>query len=223
METYMVVGLGNPGPRYAATPHNCGYMAVDALAERIGGARWETRFNAKVAAVSLSPGAGADEARRLILLKPETFMNDSGESVARAVGWYKASPERTVVVYDDVDLPPRSIRVRERGGPGTHNGMRSVVKALGTDGFPRVRIGIGRPGPGWDIKDYVLRRLGECELGEYAQAFGDAAEAVLCVVRKGAAAAMNEWNGRGAGDGRAGREGDREEGRTEGRKNGREG
>lgn len=155
----IIVGLGNPGKEYENTFHNMGFRAVDALAEKIGKNLKKAECNALTVTFS-------KKGDKIVLAKPLTFMNSSGEAVKGLVAKYKAKPEEVVVIYDDIDLPRHTLRARASGSAGTHNGMRSIVSLLGTEGFKRIRIGIGR-GPG-DLADYVLSDVPSCE----KEAFG---------------------------------------------------
>ena len=146
---YVIVGLGNPGRKYEHTRHNVGFDVVDILAERHTIPCVRSRCKATV-------GEGMIGGERVVLAKPETYMNLSGESVVQLVNWYKIEPEQLIVVYDDVDLAAGKIRFRPSGSAGTHNGMRNIIYLYGKENFPRVRVGIGRPPEGWDLKDYVL-------------------------------------------------------------------
>jgi PTH1 family peptidyl-tRNA hydrolase len=146
----LVVGLGNPGREYERTRHNVGWLVVDELARRLDGS-WKSKFSGKLAEVRL-------DGSRLALLKPETFMNDSGRSVGAAAGFFKVEPEALLVVHDDVDLEAGRLQARAGGGLAGHNGLRSLAQALGSQEFLRLRIGVGRPGRGdrRSVADYVL-------------------------------------------------------------------
>ncbi|MGI6237526.1 MAG: aminoacyl-tRNA hydrolase [Candidatus Excrementavichristensenella sp.] len=146
---YVIVGLGNPGDKYAHTRHNAGYDVVEVLSQQSGIRLTRTRCKARV-------GEGRIGGKPVALCKPQTYMNLSGESVVALCNWYKPEPDQLILVYDDVDLPFGRLRFRTQGSAGTHNGMRSIVYLLGRDDFPRVRVGIGRPPEQWDLKDYVL-------------------------------------------------------------------
>ena len=185
---FVVVGLGNPGEKYAHTKHNVGFDVVDILAQKLGIRIGRLRCHALV-------GEGQQEGRRIALCKPQTYMNESGRSVAALVQWYK--PELLVVVYDDVDLPLGRIRIRASGSAGTHNGMRSILEHLGHGTFPRVRVGIGRQPPEWELADWVLSHYATAEERKTAfDAYGNAAEAVFCVANTGVEAAMQAYNGK---------------------------
>lgn len=182
----LVVGLGNPGGRYRGTRHNLGFAVVEELGRRWGGS-FRPRFDG-LAADAAGPGGP------VTLLMPQTFMNDSGRSVAAARRRLGLMPGEVLVVHDDLDLPLGTVRVRPGGGSGGHNGLRSVIAALGGQDFGRVRLGIGHPPPGADVVAYVLDRFppGERELAEAA--VERAAAAVARVVADGYEAAMNEFN-----------------------------
>ena len=182
----LVVGLGNPGREHERDRHNVGWMVADELARRMDG-RWRAKFSGQLAEVRL-------DALRLALLKPETFMNDSGRSVAAATRFFKVDPESLLVVHDDVDLEPRRLQARAGGGLAGHNGLRSLAQALGTQEFLRLRIGVGRPGRGdpRSVADYVLSPF---ELEEDVGALvSRAAEAVETVAREGVEAAQQRFN-----------------------------
>ena len=182
----LVVGLGNPGREHERDRHNVGWMVADELARRMDG-RWRAKFSGQLAEVRL-------DALRLALLKPETFMNDSGRSVAAATRFFKVEPESLLVVHDDVDLEPRRLQARAGGGLAGHNGLRSLAQALGTQEFLRLRIGVGRPGRGdpRSVADYVLSPF---ELEEDVGALvSRAADAVETVAREGVEAAQQRFN-----------------------------
>jgi PTH1 family peptidyl-tRNA hydrolase len=182
----LVVGLGNPGREHERDRHNVGWMVADELARRMDD-RWRAKFSGQLAEVRL-------DALRLALLKPETFMNDSGRSVAAATRFFKVEPESLLVVHDDVDLEPGRLQARAGGGLAGHNGLRSLAQALGTQEFLRLRIGVGRPGRGdpRSVADYVLSPF---ELEEDVGALvSRAADAVETVAREGVEAAQQRFN-----------------------------
>jgi len=182
----LVVGLGNPGREHERDRHNVGWMVADELARRMDG-RWRAKFSGQLAEVRL-------DALRLALLKPETFMNDSGRSVAAATRFFKVEPESLLVVHDDVDLEPGRLQARAGGGLAGHNGLRSLAQALGTQEFLRLRIGVGRPGRGdpRSVADYVLSPF---EVDEDVGALvSRAAAAVETVAREGVEAAQQRFN-----------------------------
>lgn len=182
----LIVGLGNPGPRYARSRHNVGFQVVEevARAHRIEFSR--KRFNAH-----LAEGTVAGE--RVILAKPQTFMNLSGDAVAKLVAFYKVPPNRLLVVYDDLDLPLGKIRLRPQGSAGGHHGMESIVARIGRTDFPRLRIGIGRPNPEADV-DHVLGAFSGEERRAMDEVIPRAARAVETWLSHGIDAAMNEFN-----------------------------
>ena len=184
----LIVGLGNPGREYAATRHNIGFMVADRLARELGVAVEKKMFKALV-------GQGRINGEKVALAKPQTYMNLSGEAVGALLNWHKLAAGDLIVIYDDLDLPPGKLRIRPEGGPGGHKGMQSIIQALGTENFTRVRVGIGRPAiPGFESVDYVLGRLEGDDAKVVGEALDLAAEAVLCVVRDGVERAMNLYN-----------------------------
>jgi len=183
-----VVGLGNPGPRYERTRHNAGFMAIDELAARTRAAG-RVRGDAWVAEAALA-------GQSVLLVKPQSYMNLSGGPVARLVAEQASSPADLVVVVDDVALPLGRLRLRARGSDGGHNGLRSLVEALGTEDFARVRIGVGmEPPPDLDLADFVLGEFLAEEQARVLEVVGLAADAVGCLLEEGVAAAMNRFNG----------------------------
>lgn len=184
---YLIAGLGNPGSRYADTRHNVGFMAVDALAKAKG-------FSLLRAEHFGLTGTYMEQGKKVKVVKPQTFMNDSGRCVAALAHYYKIPAENIILIYDDVDLPMGRLRVRKKGGPGTHNGMRSVVRDLGETAFPRVRIGIGRQPDGWDLADYVLAHLKGEDADVIADCVDRAAKAAAMIVTDGVDMAMNRMN-----------------------------
>jgi len=183
----LIVGLGNPGPEYQWTPHNLGFLAVDELANR-GGIRVE-RPEAQ-ALVGLGKMAGQE----VILAKPQTYMNLSGNSVGRLMDKYEVEPGELLVMFDERDLPWGTIRIGERGSPGTHNGAKSVTSAAGTQEFARLRLGCGPDHPISDLAAYVLRPMKKGELAWAGEMVATAGDAVELILTKGIAAAMNKYN-----------------------------
>jgi PTH1 family peptidyl-tRNA hydrolase len=186
----LIVGLGNPGPRYARTRHNVGVRVLEALAARAGAPLEARRFAGRY-------GEGALAGERLGLLAPETFMNRSGEAVAAALAELPvADPARELlVVFDDADLPLGRLRIRARGSSGGHNGLADVLEGLGREDVPRLRFGIGRPSEPQGTVEFVLEAFAPAEEELLARAVPRAADAVECFVREGMAAAMNRFNG----------------------------
>jgi len=187
----IVMGLGNPGERYADTRHNVGFHVASRLAKR---ARLE--FGAKAAESRIAEGGFAG--LRVVIARPQTFMNDSGRAARKLLDRYRLTPAELLVVYDDIDLPLGSLRVREKGGPGTHNGMRSIVGAIG-EGFPRIRIGVSPADPAseidGDLADYVLEPFAPGEREAADAAITRATEAAEVALRDGLRRAMDTFNG----------------------------
>ena len=186
-ERQLIVGLGNPGPRYAATRHNAGFLVVDLLAERIGG-----RFKAHRGRCDVVEGRLAGQP--VVLAKPKAYMNESGGPVVAIARFYKVPVERLTVVHDELDLPFGALRLKRGGGDGGHNGLRSVSSALGSKEYARVRFGIGRPPGRQDPADFVLREFAAAERKELAFHVDRAADAVEALVANGLEAAQNSYN-----------------------------
>lgn len=192
-ETFIVAGLGNPGSRYENTRHNCGFKVADVLAERLGISVSKRKFHAMYGDKKID--AGGREIR-VVLMKPETYMNNSGVAVSEAASFYKVPAERIIVIYDDADIALGEIRVRRGGGPGTHNGMESVVDHLGKEDFPRIRVGIGSRMPNEDMVGFVLGRFPPEQEPVIEKSFEKAADAAVIIMRDGAEAAMAKVNGK---------------------------
>jgi PTH1 family peptidyl-tRNA hydrolase len=185
---YVIVGLGNPGREYESTKHNLGFITVDLLAERHG-----IRVN-KIKHKALT-GDGLIKGEKVKLVKPQTFMNLSGESVSRVTEYFGVESDRLIVIYDDIDIPVGSVRVRSGGSAGTHNGMRSVIYHLGYDDFPRVRIGIGAERGDIPLYGWVTSGFPEEHMDAVRESVIRAADAVECMVSDDIIAAMNRYNG----------------------------
>lgn len=190
-----MAGLGNPGPEYAATRHNVGFMVLERLAGPRGAFR-RARHEVEIACVQLAGAAVA-------LLKPQAFMNLSGPGVAAWLQGLGLAPERLVVVHDDLDLPLGRLRISARAGAGGHRGVASIQEVLGTTEFPRVRVGIGRPSEDSEAVEHVLAAFAAEELPTLAQALADAADAVRVLIRQGLGPAMNRYNRRRDDEGEA--------------------
>lgn len=185
----LIVGLGNPGPEYEWTPHNMGFLAVDGIAERAG--IRITRPEAKSYV-----GRGKFGGEEIILAKPQTMMNLSGVAIRMLLEKYECDPAEMIVLTDDVDLPWGMLRIRERGSAGTHNGLKSIVSALGTGEFIRVRLGI-QPEKVWgDLRDYVLSKMGRAEREIAGQMVTDSTDAVELIITEGVSKAMTKFNRR---------------------------
>ena len=188
-DAWLVVGLGNPGSRYESTRHNVGQMVVDELARRRGAAFKSHRANARVAETWLAPGQP-----KLVLAKPNSFMNVSGGPVSGLAAFFGIEPERVIVVHDELDIQFDTIKLKTGGGHGGHNGVRDVAKALDTPEFTRVRVGIGRPPGRQDAADWVLDPFGTTERAQLPLLIGDAADAVELVVGEGLLAAQQRFH-----------------------------
>lgn len=187
-DVWAVVGLGNPGPGYAGNRHNVGQMVLDELASRVGG---RFRSGARGRADVLE---GRLAGSRVVLAKPRSYMNESGGPASAVLGFYKVPPERLVVVHDELDLPPDTLRIKAGGGHGGHNGLRSIDASLGSKDYARVRVGIGRPPGRMDPADFVLRDFSPTERKELPFVLDRAADAVEAVIRDGLAAAQNAFH-----------------------------
>lgn len=185
---YIIVGLGNPGEKYVHTRHNVGFEVIDILADRIGIHVDEKKHKGLC-------GRGVLEGQKVVLVKPQTFMNLSGESVRAVADFYKVAADEIIVVYDDISLEPGRLRVRGKGSAGGHNGIKNIIAHLGTQEFPRVKVGIGEKPKGMDLADYVLSHFGRGEWEQMKEAFKEAADAVAVMISQGTEAAMNRFNG----------------------------
>lgn len=168
---WLVVGLGNPGKKYTFNWHNCGYLTSEVLAQRNGIKVNKSKFKGVY-------GKGKISGEDVIILRPETYMNKSGESVIEAMKFFKIKPENLIVTYDDIDIAVGQIRVRAKGSAGTHNGMRSVISCIGTSDFPRVRIGCGPVPVNWNLVDFVLADISDDKKNAMFDAFGLGAVAI---------------------------------------------
>ena len=189
-ERYVVVGLGNPGPKYAATRHNLGYRVVSLLAERMAG-----RFKVlKMPSARVEVVEGRLAGRPVVLVRPLSYMNDSGGPVAGVARYYRVPPEQVVIVHDELDLPFGSMRLKRGGGDAGHNGLRSITSALGSPEYNRVRVGIGRPPGHRSGADYVLHEFARAERAELPYEIDRAADAVEALLSDGLESAQNEYN-----------------------------
>lgn len=185
---FIIAGLGNPGKEYENTRHNAGFMAIDRLAEKQGAAVKRVKFKGLTGDCSLG-------GRRVLLLKPGTFMNLSGQSVREAMAFYKVPPERTLILFDDINLEPGRLRVRRKGSDGGHNGMKNIIYLSGSDQFPRVKIGVGqKPNPAYNLADWVLSRFTAGDLAALDAALDNACAAAELIVRGETDRAMNLYN-----------------------------
>lgn len=185
---WLVVFLGNPGLQYEGTRHNAGFMAGDAMAKQKGVSINRAKFKALTATCEIN-------GQTVMLMKPQTYMNLSGEAVAQAVSFYKIPAEHVIVVSDEMSLPIGKLRIREKGSAGGHNGLKNIIQHLGTEAFPRIRLGVGAPPhPDYDVKDWVLSVFRNQDAADMADAAKRAAEAVDCYISFGAQRAMNRFN-----------------------------
>ena len=183
-----LVGLGNPGPEYELSRHNVGFLALDTVAGSLGFSSPRRQLRGLVYEGRLS-------GERLVLFKPATYMNLSGEAVLALMQWYKIEPGSIMVFSDDIDLPAGQLRIRAGGGAGTHNGWRSILQETGSDDFPRARIGIGAPPPDWELKDWVLSRWDKDEAAmQIKDAIALAAKAGISFIQNGIQLTMNLYN-----------------------------
>jgi peptidyl-tRNA hydrolase, PTH1 family len=188
---WLIVGLGNPDREYAANRHNAGFMVVDELARRVGGLSFRAKFGGLLADARVG-------GERAALLKPQSFMNCSGQVVAPAARYFDVPPANLVVVHDELDLDFGRIKVKVGGGHGGHNGLRSIFADLGTQDFVRVRLGIGRPPPRMEGADYVLQNFSRAEAKELPFLLAEAADAVELILQAGVTSAMNRFNPKSA-------------------------
>ena len=187
--SWLIVGLGNPGSQYDRTRHNAGFLALDRLARQLGAKVNRVRFRAMTAQATIG-------GEKVLLMKPQTFMNASGLSVQPAAAFYKIPPERILVLFDDISLPPGKVRIRAEGSAGGHNGLKSIISALGSQAFPRVKIGVGeKPHPDYDLKDWVLSKPSAQESKLIDSALDHAVSAVEVILKEGCAAAASKFNG----------------------------
>ena len=186
--SWLIVFLGNPGPRYEMTRHNAGFMAADAMAKEKNVNINKARFKALTATCDIG-------GESVLLMKPQTFMNLSGDAVAQAAKFYKIPPEHVIVVSDEISLPIGKLRIRTKGSAGGHNGLKDIIAKLGTDAFPRIRIGVGTPPhPDYDMADWVLSSFKNQDAEDMLAAAERAAQAAQCYIAQGADRAMNRFN-----------------------------
>lgn len=183
----LIVGLGNPTAQYNGTRHNVGFSVIDELAEKYNISMDGKKHKAIY-------GKGVIEGQKVILAMPQTYMNLSGESVRELCDYYKVDPEDVIVIYDDINLDVGKLRIRKKGSAGGHNGMKNIIKHLGTEGFPRVRVGVGEKPKYMDLADYVLSRFNKDELDDIREGCTNACRAVAMILAEDVEAAMNVFN-----------------------------
>lgn len=188
MSTKIIVGLGNPGARYDGTRHNIGFTVLDRLAQKLGIAVDRNKWDALI-------GEGRHAGEKLVLVKPQTFMNLSGKAVKQVMDFYHVQPQDVLVIVDDIDIHLGTVRIREKGSAGTHNGLRSVVSEIGSDAFARVKVATGHRPASWDLADFVLARFTEDERKTIDEEVETATQALLDILNQGVSTAMNTWNG----------------------------
>ena len=187
-DMYIIVGLGNPGKQYAHTRHNVGFDTIDILADKYN-------ISVDIKKHKALCGKGMIGGQKVVLAKPQTFMNLSGESVRELVDFYKIDPEEElIVIYDDISLEPGQLRVRPKGSAGGHNGIKNIMAHLGTQVFKRVKVGVGEKPKGYDLADYVLGHFSKEDRMLMEDAFGRAAEAAVCMMNDSMEHAMNQYN-----------------------------
>ena len=187
--SWLVVCLGNPGPKYEWTRHNAGFITADAISRKYGVTVNRLRFKALTGTCEIG-------GETVLVMKPQTYMNLSGEAVAQAAKFYKIPPEKVIVISDEMSLPIGKIRVRAKGSAGGHNGLKNIIRELGSDQFPRIRLGVGAPPhPDYDVKDWVLSVFRDRDAEDIRNAAARAAEAVECYISQGADRTMNRFNG----------------------------
>lgn len=188
---WIVAFLGNPGLKYNGTRHNAGFMAADAMEKKLGVRINKMRFKALTQTVDI-------DSHKVLLMKPQTYMNLSGDAIAQAAKFYKVPPERVIVVSDETALPIGKLRIRRGGSAGGHNGLKSIIARLGTDQFPRIRLGVGAPPhPDYDMADWVLAAFKGQDAADMEAVAEKAACAIACYITEGADKAMNKFNTRG--------------------------
>ena len=184
---YLIIGLGNPEEEYSKTRHNMGFNAINKIAEQYGIKVNKSKFQGLYESAII-------EGQKVMLIKPQTYMNLSGECIKQFVDFYKISKEEILVIYDDMDIEPGKIKIRKKGGAGGHNGMKSIIKMLGTEEFARIRTGIGRPKHNGDDINYVIGAIPEEEIPKLQEGVEKAKEAVIEILKNGIDSAMNKLN-----------------------------
>lgn len=183
----VIAGLGNPGREYAQTKHNVGFLMVDALAAHLGVTEWREKYDALIARARIGSEA-------VLLVKPQTYMNESGRAIAPLMNFYKLATDDLIVAHDDMDIPAGSIRIRKKGSSGGHNGIKSILAHLGDEHFARIRIGIGRPLPGWTVVNHVLAPFPPEDAAKVSEAIRYLVPAIECIVTEDVDKAMNRYN-----------------------------
>lgn len=187
---YLLVGLGNPGMQYENTRHNAGYSVIDRFCKDLGNISFKHKFHSLIADTTLS-------GKKLLIAKPETYMNASGKAVGEIASFYKIPNNNIIIVYDDISLPTGKIRIRAKGSAGGHNGIKDIIAVLGKDDFPRIKVGVGeKPHPDYDLKDWVLGKMNKQDAEQFSLAADNAVKALHLIIKSGdTAEAMNKYNG----------------------------
>lgn len=186
--THIIAGLGNPGPEYVRTRHNAGFLAMDHIAEKLGVKIDRAKFHALVAEANIG-------GKRVLLMKPMTFMNNSGEAIGEAAAFYKIPPERVVILHDEISFAPGLFRIRRKGSAGGHNGLKSIISSLGSDTFPRVKIGVGtKPSPDYDLVSWVLGKFPDADLKLMSERFEDIYSSLDLIMQDKIDEAMNRYS-----------------------------
>ena len=183
---YLIVGLGNPGTKYETTRHNAGFLCVTRLEDTLGFKTKKLKFHALIGDTKIGN-------HKVLVMKPQTMMNNSGVAVGECAKFYKIPPENIIVIYDDIDIPTGTFRIRKKGSPGTHNGMRNIFQHIQTNDFPRIRVGIGS-GKKANLAGYVTGGISKSEQEILADVLKNSADAAACIIEKGIDKAMNEYN-----------------------------
>lgn len=187
---FLIVGLGNPGMQYEKTRHNAGFAVIDKLCDELSISPFKHKFKSLITESSIA-------GKRVLIAKPETYMNLSGSAVGEISSFYKIPPENILVVYDDISLPAGKLRIRAKGSAGGHNGIKDIIAVLGSENFPRVKVGVGeKPHPDFDLKDWVLSKMSKEEREKFDEAVKKAVQAICLIIQSGdTAEAMNKYNG----------------------------
>lgn len=186
---YLIVGLGNPGAKYETTRHNVGFLTITYLEDKLNFSAKKLKFHALIGDAKIS-------GKKILFMKPQTMMNNSGLAIAECASFYKIPLERIIVIYDDISLEPGKLRIRRKGSAGGHNGIKSIISHLGSENFPRIKIGVGaKPHPDYDLADWVLANIPKGDTPLIKKAISDAAEALEYMVKDDIDGAMSKFNG----------------------------
>lgn len=185
---YIIAGLGNPGLQYMGTRHNAGFSVIDELADKHNISIDTAKHKGMI-------GKGVIDGQKVILVKPMTYMNNSGECIREVMDYYKVDIDELIVIFDDISLVPGKLRIRAKGSAGGHNGIKSIIAHLGSDGFKRIKFGVGDKPKGWDLADWVLGKFPSEEFAALREGNKKACEAVECIMSEGIESAMNKYNG----------------------------